>query len=81
MNRESAPHILLPGPVLQRIYNELRRAPKTAEQLRDLVWGQRDISYSAVYVEIHLLKAKLRPYGLTVRCLWRGPYRLEALAC
>jgi RecB family exonuclease len=75
----TGPQLIINGPVLQRIYNELRRAPRTAEQLRDMVWGHRDISYSAIYVEIYLLKRKLRPHGLTISSCWRRkkPYRLE----
>src|SRR5215471_15231860 len=73
------PDIVFHGPVLQRVYNELRRAPRTAEQLRELVYGYREISYSAIYVEIRVLNRKLKPYGLRVYSPWRNAaYRLEA---
>ena len=79
-----APDLTLNGPVLQRIYNELRKAPRTPDALRDLIWGHRGISPHAIYVEVRLLKKKLRPHGLTVRCyrdkLRSGTYRLEGLS-
>jgi DNA-binding response OmpR family regulator len=77
----NGPQLIFSGPVLQRIYNELRRAPRTAEELRDLVWGNRAISLSAIYVEIHMLRRKLHPHGLTIESCWRRrkPYRLVKL--
>ena len=76
------PEIRLNGPVLQRIYNELRKAPRTPDELRDLIWGARAIHPHAIYVEIRQLKHKLRPHGLTVRCYrdhrYSSTYYLEA---
>jgi hypothetical protein len=74
------PDIALKGPVKQRIYNELKRAPRTPEELRELIWGsRRPIDHHAIYVHVMKLKQQLRPHGVTVRCEWRGAYRLEPL--
>ena len=78
-----APEIMFNGPVLQRIYNELKRGPKNIDSLRDMIWGHRGINPHAIYVEVKLLREKLLPYGLTVRCYrskWgSGTYCLEGL--
>jgi len=75
--------IVLNGPVLQRIYNLLRRGPHSTDDLRNLIWGDRPISYSAIHVEMQLLRRKLKPHGLAIRCdrsWWHsGVYRLEEL--
>ena len=73
------PDLKIIGPLKQRIYNELKREPRTPEQLRDLIWGGRAINPHALYVHIYKLKHQLKPHGLTVRCEWRGRYHLEPL--
>jgi len=74
------PAIQLHGPICQRIYNLLRGGPRTAEALRELVWGNRERSYSLIYAELKMVRRQLEAHhGLTITHPWRnGEYRLEA---
>ena len=74
------PDIALSGAIKQRIYNELKRAPRTPDELTEMIWGSSwPIDPHAIYVHVWQLKRQLKRHGLTVRCEWRGAYHLEAL--
>jgi len=67
------------GPVKQTIYNALCKAPRTAEELRELVWGNRDIGWKTIHAHMWGLRRALRPHGLAIRNRWRGAYHLVSL--
>lgn len=72
------PEIALP-PMQERIYNAVRKAPISAEALRDLLWGHRAINPHTIYAHVHFLNQKLKQHKLAIRGTRHGDYHLVSL--
>ncbi len=80
------PAIVLP-PIRQRIYDAVRRRPRTADELRSIAWRDDPdcgpATWKTIYAHVYLLNRSLRQHGLAVRRPWRvahEPYRLVPFA-
>jgi hypothetical protein len=58
------------GTIRQRLYSTLRKGPRTADQLRAIVWREDPDGppFSALYVHIFKLNRFLLRHGMAVRC-------------
>ena len=78
------PPVMTLPPVIQRIYDTLRDQPRTAEELRDIIWRDDPdggpLSRHTIYVHIDRLKRRLKPLGLGIRSGgFMQPYFVVAL--
>ena len=72
--------------IQQRLYDALRRGPRTADELRAVAWFDDPdggpAHWKTIYGHVYLLNQKLKVKGVVARRTWRAPfepYRLVAL--